>query len=203
MNKSLISLLLMCLTWSAYAEQPADLLQKKLSVMHSMRAHFLQTVRVKRRLVSRSSGVMMMVRPNRFRWETQQPMAQIVVADGKNLWMYDVELEQVTVSKQTRKLGLAGALFLSGDAQAVKHDFTVTTQHSGMTETFDLQAKSNRSSFEHVQLTFKQDSLFQIILDDHLGQHTVLRLSQVVINKPQPAGLFHLHIPPGVDVVYQ
>lgn len=203
MNKYLISLLL--ISWACYvhAEAPADLLQKKLSLIHSMRADFSQIVRAKRRLVSRSTGVMVVVRPNRFRWQTQQPMSQIVVADGKTLWMYDVELEQVTVTKQTRKLGLAGALFLSGGAESVKHDFEVSAQHTGATDTFDLQAKSSQSSFEHVQLIFKQELLHQIVLDDHLGQHTVLQLSKVEINKAQPARLFHLDIPPGVDVVYQ
>lgn len=187
----------------AHADAPETVVQNKLSAIHTLHAHFSQTVHAKRHLISTSSGVMVVARPNRFRWQTLRPMAQSVVADGKTVWIYDVELEQVTVSKQTRKLGVAGALFLSGDADAVKRDFKVTSRQLGTTVIFDLHAKSSKSSFDRVRLTFKKGILADIELDDQLGQHTAIHLSQVVINQPQPARLFHLHIPAGVDVVHQ
>ncbi len=198
-----ITTILGLISFCVHAESPEQVVQSKLSAIHSMHAHFSQTVRAKRHVISNSSGVMVVVRPNQFRWQTQQPMAQTVVADGQTLWIYDVELEQVTVSKQTRKLGVAGALFLSGDPDAVRRDFTVTAQQIGTTESFDLHAKSSKANFERVRLTFKKNILAEIELDDQLGQHTVIHLSQVEMNQRQPARLFHLHIPAGVDVVHQ
>lgn len=198
-----IATILSLISFCVHSESPEQVVQNKLSAIRSMHAHFSQTVRTKRHVISSSSGVMAVVRPNQFRWQTQKPMAQTVVADGKTLWIYDVELEQVTVSKQTRKLGVAGALFLSGDPDSVRRDFTVTSQQLGTTENFDLHAKSSKANFERVRLTFERNLLAEIELYDQLGQHIVIHLSQVEMNRHQPAGLFHLHIPAGVDVVHQ
>lgn len=193
------------LTSGAYAnaESPETLVQKKLSAIRTMHAHFSQTIQAKHRLIARNSGVMVLARPNRFRWQTKHPMAQTVVADGKSVWIYDVELEQVTVSKQTQKLGAAGALFLSQSDDAVRRDFTVTTVPHQSMDVFDLHAKSSKSNFEHVRLSFKGNILSTIELDDQLGQHTVIHLSAIRINQPEPARLFQFRAPVGVDVVHQ
>ena len=194
---------LCCIALNGYAESPASLVQKKLSAIHTLHAQFSQTVRSKQRVMTSSSGEMVVARPNRFRWQTKRPMAQIVIADGKKLWVYDVELEQVTVSKQTQNLGAAGALFLSQDASAVQQNFKVTSHQQGNTEIFDLHAKSSKSNFERVRLFFAKDRLIVIELEDQLGQHTTIHLSHITMNQPKPAKLFQFHIPRDVDVVYQ
>ena len=198
-----IAIALWWLASSAYAQTPETVVQQKLSAIQTMHAHFTQTVRGKRHQMSDSSGEMVVARPNRFRWQTRRPMAQTIIADGKKVWVYDVELEQVTVSKQTQNLGAAGALFLSQDATAVQHDFTVTMQQHGATEIFDLHAKSSKSNFERVRLIFDNNLLTTIAMDDQLGQHTTIHLSQVTVNQPEPAHLFQFRIPAGVDVVQQ
>ena len=183
-----IAIALWWLASSAYAQTPETVVQQKLSAIQTMHAHFTQTVRGKRHQMSDSSGEMVVARPNRFRWQTRRPMAQTIIADGKKVWVYDVELEQVTVSKQTQNLGAAGALFLSQDATAVQHD---------------LHAKSSKSNFERVRLIFDNNLLTTIAMDDQLGQHTTIHLSQVTVNQPEPAHLFQFRIPAGVDVVQQ
>lgn len=198
-----IAIFLCCMTVKTYAESPETLVQKKLSAVHTMHAHFSQIVRSKQRVMSQSAGVMVLARPNQFRWQTKRPMAQTIIADGKKVWVYDVELEQVTVSKQTQNLGAAGALFLSQDPTAVQQNFTVTRQQQGATEIFDLRAKSAKSNFEHVRLVFAKDELKAIELDDQLGQHTIIHLSKIKMNQIEPAHLFQFQIPAGVDVVYQ
>ncbi len=195
-----------CMCWIAlqvYAASPENLVQKKLSAVHTMHANFSQTVHSKQRMMSESSGVMVLARPNQFRWQTKHPMEQVVVADGKKVWVYDVDLEQVTVSKQTENLGAAGALFLSQDTNAVQQNFTVKFHQQGLAEIFDLRAKSVKSNFEHVRLFFEKDRLTTIELDDQLGQHTTIRFSQMIMNQPESAHWFQFHIPAGVDVVYQ
>ncbi|HVT63353.1 MAG TPA: outer membrane lipoprotein chaperone LolA, partial [Legionellaceae bacterium] len=177
MTKFLLSLkrsILISTLWtiSVYAQSPMLILQQKLSAIHTMEAAFTQTIHAKHRVVSKSSGVMALARPDRFRWQTKHPMAQTVVADGKNLWIYDQELEQVSVSKQTRRLGAAGALFLSQDNEAVKRDFDLIAYHPGASEIFELRAKSHQSNFEQVRLVFKNERLSTIEMDDQLGQRT-------------------------------
>lgn len=195
--------LLWILSSVVFAESPDSLIQNRLLKMQTMHAHFTQTVHAKKRLIMQSSGEMVLAKPNRFRWQTNHPMAQTVIADGKTVWIYDVELEQVTVSKQTKKLGIAGALFLSADINVIRGDFVVHAEQDQTTEIFDLRAKSSKSTFERVRLVFKKDVLTEIALDDQLGQHTLIHLSHVVMNHPEPAHLFQFRIPAGVDVVHQ
>lgn len=186
-----------------YAEDPAVLVQKKLSSIHTMSAKFNQTVKSKKRILSVASGTMALSRPNRFRWQTKSPMAQTVVADGQKVWIYDADLEQVTVSKQTQNLGAAGALFLSQTENAVAQDFTVTFQQEGAIEIFYLTAKSIKANFQHVVLYFKGPILQSIALDDQLGQHTLAHFSQIKLNQSEPDRLFKFNVPTGVDVVSQ
>ncbi|MCR9192268.1 MAG: outer membrane lipoprotein chaperone LolA [Gammaproteobacteria bacterium] len=203
MNKYCLAMLLSMIVTTVIAGTPEDLVQKKLSAIHTMQAAFAQTIRAKHRVVSKSSGSMALARPNRFRWQTKKPMAQIVVADGAKVWIYDVALEQVTVSKQTQHLGVAGALFLSQDNDAVARDFNVVAHHQAAVETFDLHAKSSKANFEQVRLVFKKELLTSIELDDQLGQHTTVIFSQIQMNQPESAKVFQFKIPAGVDVVQQ
>jgi outer membrane lipoprotein carrier protein len=197
--------LLLTVSWMGLglAQTPAAILQEKLAAIRSMHAQFSQTVQAKQRTLTHTSGSMALNKPNRFRWETKRPMAQIVVADGKKVWVYDVELEQVTVSKQTADLGAAGALFLSQHAGVIDKKFTVSVRSQNEKDIFDLHAKSAQSNFEHVRLIFTKNKLSMIHLDDQLGQHTTIHFSKVTTNQPEPLRLFQFHVPAGVDVVHQ
>src|SRR5580704_14348669 len=106
--------LLLAFSGFVFSQTSAELLQTKLNAIRSMTANFNQVVKAKNREVSRSSGIMALERPGRFRWQTKSPMEQLVVADGQKMWIYDVDLEQVTVKKQGKGLGGTAALFLSG-----------------------------------------------------------------------------------------
>lgn len=192
-----------CMIMNAYAESPDGLLQKKLSNIRTMHANFSQTVRAKHRVISNSRGTMALAKPNQFRWQTKHPMAETVVADGHKVWIYDVDLEQVTVSKQTRSLGAAGALFLSQDSDAIHRDYTVRFHQERDNDIFDLQAKSSKLSFEKVRIIFVKNNLKTIELNDQLGQRITIYLSDVVVNQSEPASLFQFRVPKGVDVVQQ
>lgn len=177
--------------------------QAKLNAIRTMSATFSQVVKAKKREVSRTSGTMALARPGRFRWQTKTPMPQLVVADGKRLWVYDVDLEQVTVKKQEKGVGGTAGLFLSGYDDTVSRDFTVTASKQGTKDLFDLRAKSNKANFQRVTLIFVGDSLNGLELFDQLGQHTRVNLSNIKNNPPLTSTLFKFKTPKGVDVVEQ
>lgn len=196
----------LCLTYgSAFAaDSPATALQTKLNAIRSMSAQFSQTVRTARRQVSASSGTMAMQRPGRFRWETKDPMEQLVVADGNKLWIYDVDLEQVTVKRQEKGLGGTPALFLSGYDDTVARDFEVSPcKASGKMACFDLKAKSSKANFQRLRMVFAGDALSRLDLYDQMGQHTEVRLRAVKNNPALKKSLFSFSPPRGVDVVRQ
>ncbi|MDP3704790.1 MAG: outer membrane lipoprotein chaperone LolA [Legionellaceae bacterium] len=193
------------LLWApyTYSDSNSDYLQTKLNTIRTMSASFSQVVKAKKRDVSRSSGTMALSRPGHFRWQTKRPMAQLVVADGSRLWVYDVELEQVSVKKQDTHVGGAAALFLSGYNDTMTRDFNVSMLKKNNSEYFDLQAKSNKANFDRVKLVFEGDELHDIELFDQLGQHTDVHLKQVKTNLKLVPSLFTFTVPKGVDVVQQ
>lgn len=187
----------------AFCDPVSDALQAKLNAIRTMSATFNQVVKAKQRLVSRSSGSMALARPGRFRWQTKNPMAQLIVADGKKLWVYDVDLEQVTVKKQEKGLGGTAALFLSGYDDTVTRDFDVTVKSKGDQQSFDLRAKSPKENFQRVKLLFSGNELNGMELDDQLGQHTVVQLTAIKTNPALTNSLFQFKPPKGTDTVEQ
>ncbi len=181
----------------------SDNLQARLNAIRTMSASFGQVVSAKQHEVSRSSGTMALSRPGHFRWQTKSPMEQLVIADGQKLWVYDVDLEQVTVKKQEKGFGGTAALFLSGYDDTVTRDFDVTTYKEGNKEYFDLHAKSNKANFQRMKLAFEGSMLTGIELFDQLGQHTDVTLSKIKNNPTLAPDLFKFKTPKGVDVVKQ
>lgn len=188
---------------SAYSATAADVLQNKLNDIRTMTASFNQVVNAKNRQVSQSSGSMALLRPGRFRWDTKSPMPQLVVADGQRMWVYDVDLEQVTVKKQEKSLGGTAALFLSGYSDTLARDFQVKLSEKGKTQHFDMKAKQSGNGFQRIKMTFRGDILQQLDLYDQLGQITKVRFNGVKINPTLAEKLFKFKPPKGVDVVRQ
>lgn len=188
---------------SVWAQSSEELLQTKLNNIRSMTASFKQVVKAKNKVVSQSSGTMALQRPGRFRWQTKEPLAQLMVADGKKIWVYDRDLEQVTVKKQSKGLGGTAALFLSGYDDNVTRDFNVIQSGAGKELVFDLKSKSSKANFQRIKLKFNQDNLTGLELYDQLGQRTTVRLSQIKFNPKLTESLFQFKTPKGVDVVQQ
>lgn len=200
----LVLCFLFCIKPSIASTMAADtLLQEKLSKIQTMTAHFQQVVMAKNRKISSASGTMALARPGRFRWQTKKPMPQLVIADGKKLWVYDVDLEQVTVKKQAQNLGGTAALFLSSSGDQVTRDFTVSERNQDNRTVFDLRSKASKASFQRITLTFSGDALISMGLFDQLGQHTTVQLSQIKINPALSMAIFRFKPPKGVDVVEQ
>lgn len=208
MNHQWLGPLFICFSLSAAAatlpnQAPNARLQTKLNALRTLSASFTQVVKTKRREVSRSAGTMALARPGRFRWQTTTPMEQWVVADGRRLWVYDVDLEQVSVKKQEKSVGGTAALFLSGYDDTVARDFDVTFIEKGKTTAFDLTAKSNKANFQEVKLEFEGAALKGIVLYDQLGQITTVTLGHIQVNPKLAPSLFQFKAPKGVDVVQQ
>ncbi|KTC79346.1 outer membrane lipoprotein chaperone LolA [Legionella cherrii] len=201
--KKILTVLLLSISTAVFSETPDVLLQTKLNGIRSMTAVFKQAVKAKQRVVSRSSGTMALQRPGRFRWQTVQPMAQLMVADGQKIWVYDKDLEQVTVKTQRKGLGGTAALFLSGYDNTVTRDFNVTQSNVGNDLVFDLKSKSPKANFQRIKLVFRQNNLTGLELYDQLGQVTTVQLSQIKTNPKLAASLFQFKTPKGVDVVQQ
>ena len=89
-----------------------------------------------------TSGEMALKRPGQFRWHTDEPMEQLLVSNGKKVWLYDPDLEQVTIQTLDQRLTHTPALLLSGDVSAINENFEVSHQEAGEVVDFTLKPKA-------------------------------------------------------------
>ena len=178
------------------------LLKTFLSSTKTLSADFTQQV-VKEGKVSRaSSGRFELSRPNRLRWEYQKPFEQLIVADGKQLWTFDRDLNQATVRKQSDALAQTPAAILAGG----NLDALYTLKNLGVTDGVDwLEAtpKARDSLFASVALGFKGADLAYMEVKDNFGQVSRVLLSNVKRNAPISEALLTFTPPSGVDVLQQ
>ena len=201
--KKFLVLWLSLVSFQAISQTAAEDLQQKLNGFQTMKAQFSQIVKAGKRSLSTSQGSMALSRPGKFRWQTNDPLKQVIVADGQKLWVYDVDLEQVTVKKQGKSLHGTAALFLSGYSDTVTRDFTVVKTEQGTRQIYKLQALSPKETYQKLMLSFVGAELRAIEFYDQLGQHTLVDFNQVKNNPTLAASLFKFSPPKGVDVVEQ
>jgi outer membrane lipoprotein carrier protein len=196
--KKIISICLLILSPLVFGASAAEEVQAKLNAIKTLRANFKQKVTAGKRTISTSSGNMALARPGKFLWKTKKPMEQTVIADGKQIWVYDVDLEQVTVKKQQKGLGGTPGLFLSGYGNTVTRDFEVKAMNQN---TYELKAKSPKENYQRLRLTFSGENLTNIEFFDQLGQHTDVQLIDVKQSPGLESSLFKFVPPKGVDIV--
>jgi outer membrane lipoprotein carrier protein len=152
-------------------------------------------------IVETNSGTLEIERPGRFRWSYTDPYEQWLVADGLNIWSYDLDLEQVTVKPQAQALANTPALLLGGAEEALEQfDFAGTTIES-VTTWVRLNPKDQDSGFKRVELGFIDSELRRMVFFDHLEQTTLVALHDVVVNQPIESARFDFVVPDDVDVV--
>lgn len=170
----------------------------------SARADFEQKVYDRnKKLVQDSKGSFAFVRPGKFRWAFSKPYSQLIVGDGEKVWVYDEDLNQVTVRKLTHALGATPAALISGSAD-VEQSFVFTD--SGESEGLQwLDAKPNEkdAGFERIRMGFSAAGIEGMELVDQFGQTTRLRFSNVQKNPKLDPGTFRFTPPKGADLLGQ
>ncbi|NQV87065.1 MAG: outer membrane lipoprotein chaperone LolA [Woeseiaceae bacterium] len=152
-------------------------------------------------IVESNSGTLEIERPTRFRWSYIEPYEQWLVADGLNIWSYDLDLEQVTVKPQAEALANTPALLLGGSENALEQfDFSGTTIEE-FTTWVRLEPKNKDSGFDGVVLGFMEGQLRRMMFFDNLEQTTMIALHDVRVNEPIDDERFEFVVPVGVDLV--
>ena len=181
----------------------ADKLKNFIASTRSAQASFSQEVQDKKgKRIQSASGTMQFVRPGKFRWFYQKPYEQLIVGDGEKFWLFDVELNQVTVKKLDAALGSSPAALLAGSNE-IERGFVL--KDAGGRDNLDWLQASPRAldtSFEKILMAFNaQSDLVVMELYDALGQKTVLRFSGMQRNPQLSPQLFKFVPPKGADVL--
>ncbi len=170
----------------------------------SMQADFEQTIRnTQGKILESSLGSLILSRPDKFILQYTTPAEQKYISNGKTIWIYDVELEQVSIKNIDEGIGDSPALLLSSHTNVYNH-YRVTDikkkQPDGLSWV-QLQAKKTEMTFEKVILAFKNTVLMKMTMYDSFGQITELKFSKVLVNKPFANRQFNFVPPEEVDVI--
>lgn len=203
-TKWLACVMTLSMTVVAHAKDGVEALNAQLNKMQSLSAQFKQVVLdSKGALLQDVSGSMQVKRPKQFSWITKDPYPQTIISDGEFVWIYDEDLEQVTVQNLDERAGNTPAMLLSGDPAKISDHFTVSSEImvSGNVIRFTLKPKADEALFETMKVTFEGDLLKEMDLVDSLGQKTAISFEDVKLNPDLPAKTFEFVPPKGVDVI--
>ncbi len=140
-------------------------------------------------------------RPGKFRWDYDPPDAQEIVGDGERVWIYDIELEQVTVRDQRTALGRTPAILLAGAEDTEKNYTIIDIGTQGRFDWVNLIPLDEDSSFTEVRIGFEDNRLRLMELVDTLGQRTRMSFVDLKENEPIDDRVFDFLPPLGVDVI--
>jgi outer membrane lipoprotein carrier protein len=188
-----------------------DSLETFVQTVRSGKASFVQVVTAPSKAgqaprQKTSSGTFEFSRPNRFKFVYLKPFAQTLVADGQTLWLWDVDLNQVTARKQAQALGSTPAALIASatSVRALEADFTLTDSPTADGLEWVLATpKSKDSSLQTVRMGFKGTSLERLDIQDSFGQQSVLTFNGFEANAALDAANFQFKPPAGADVVRQ
>lgn len=152
-------------------------------------------------LLEKSSGTLEIQRPGRFRWAYVEPYEQWLVADGLNIWSYDLDLEQVTVKPQAEALANTPALLLGGSGDALEQFEIGADYVEADTHWVTLHPVDTEGGFQRIKLGFMNERLHRMVFFDNLEQKTLVSLYDVKVNEPLDAERFDFVVPDDVDLV--
>ena len=152
-------------------------------------------------VLERTTGTLEISRPGKFRWSYVEPYEQWLIADGLNIWSYDLDLAQVTVKPQADALANTPALLLGGSDDALDQFYYEGSYDESVTTWAKLVPKNTDSGFMRVELGFVDDTLYRMVFFDNLEQTTLVEFDDVAVNEAIDARRFEFEVPVDVDVV--
>lgn len=200
MKRTTLATLLLVAAATARADA-VDTLKGFVAEVQTGRAAFTQTVTspdgAKKKL---SSGRFEFARPDRFRFAYAKPYEQLIVADGRKVWLHDVDLNQVTVRPFDAALGATPAALLAGTA--LERDFALKAlpDEAGL-QWAQALPRTPDGGFQSLKVAFRGKTLAAVEIVDAFGQRSRLDFTEVESNPALPADLFRYTPPPGADVI--
>lgn len=170
--------------------------------LHSLTGNFSQTLIDPNGHAGKvSSGTLALQAPRQFRWETVTPYKQTIVADGSRVWMYDPELEQVTVRVQSSEEAHSPLTVLT-DLKQMDKEFKVSErgEHDGLAW-LRLTSTARDPQFAYADLGFDANGLARMTFKDQLGSTTDIRFSNWKRNVDVAPSVFTFVPPKGADVI--
>jgi len=151
-------------------------------------------------LIQSASGEFWVQQPNKFRWDYNKPYVQKIISNGSKVWIYDEDLEQLTIKKVSSAEGTSPlAIF---DASKPLNESFIVEQLSTFNgiSWIQLIPKAETSSFESIDIGLSEKQLKYMNMYDHFGQTTKLIFNELTAPESINQSVFEFSAPEGVDV---
>ncbi|MGB7450956.1 MAG: outer membrane lipoprotein chaperone LolA [Lysobacterales bacterium] len=177
-------------------------LERFANQLDRFQAEFTQTVKSQDgRIQDQTRGRVWLQSPDKLRWVYSGDFPEVIVADGKNIWIYDESLDQVTVKPQSDQ-ATNSPLMILADVSQLDEQFQVT-ELGDFEDMLLLELKSldSESEFERIVLGLVPDAVRMMAMEDAFGQRTEIYFENVLMNPPADPDLFIFTPPESADVV--
>ena len=193
---------LVFMSMQSFAQTTEEKLNESLRTLTSLQSKFFQQVLDSDgEVIQEATGIFELKKPGRFRWHYDPPFSQHIIADGKNLWLYDVDLAQATVQPIEQALGSAPIILLT-DLKPLSDDFDIREMpESAGLNWVALVPKVQDTEFYRVEIGLKGNVIREMRLNDHFDQKTIIRFTDINTSANLPDSRFKFSIPEGVDVI--
>ena len=188
-------------TASADADDASAELISLIDAFDQVTGRFAQTiVDASLQTLEESSGSLALQRP-KFRWQVETPFAQLIIADGAEMQIYDPDLAQLSLHDIDKNLGPTPLTILLGDTETLATEFIVSRSTDGAIQRFVLRPRSQSALFLQVELIFQGRLLERLAIWDSAGQLTRIQFSEMQLTQGIEAERFELILPEGTDVI--
>ena len=176
-------------------------LNRALKNMDNLSADFKQTLRDEdKNIVQQSRGTLKLQRPGKFAWIYTDPFEQQIVADGRELWIYDVELDQVTVKPMDQGISNAPIMILMKQADVGEQFKVVEVGQRKFLYWIELEPQARDIEYTRIFIGLEDGSLRAMELQDQFGQSTQIVFENLRLGVVHNPATFKFVPPPGVDV---
>ncbi len=206
MGKTFHFMIALCLcsplaTTADSADTALQLLAAKLESLASLQAVFEQKqIAADGFELRTTNGELQVERPGRMRWVTRPPYEQWIISNGQHLWIYDPDLEQVTIRNFDADIANSPVMLLTGEVAGVANSHRITVDEKGYN--FVLTPLGQNAPYDRITLRFDGNNPAYIAMTDSLGEKTAITFSNVTVNPSLDSSLFNFVPPDGVDIVH-
>ncbi len=201
--KNLVFMILLCQGFmtSVSAETAGERLNKALKNLDNLTADFKQTVLDdNKQVVQQSSGKLAIQRPGKFSWIYTTPYEQEIVADGEELWIYDIDLDQVTVKPMSSGLASAPIMILMKQNDITEEFTVIEVGQRKFLYWVELQPNSQDLEYTNVYIGLENQTVKAMELRDSFGQSTQIVFDNLRLDVVHNPKVFQFTPPEGVDV---
>ena len=201
-KQTLTAIVVATLTATTAHAGAIDALKKFNNDADGLSGSFTQTVKSKKK-TQNSTGTFQILRPGLFKWDYSKPYKQTIVGDGTHIWLYDVDLKQVTKSNQDQTIGDSPASILSNKS-ALESSYSLKEDGSAGGIDYVLATpKKNNAGYQFIRIGFQGDKLAAMELKDGFGNQTSIKFNSVNTKPNLSKSQFKFVAPKGIDVLSQ